>query len=81
MAVCVGISATQQLILAPAQSVCSYQILTQAEINSLNGLNGLFSQYFDFNPSLFSLIVGGSLLSFVSGHILGRIMGAWRKAL
>lgn len=79
MSVCVQTLADNTLVLDTVSTVCTYSVLTTAEINSLNGLNGLFSQYFDFDPSLFSLIVGGSLLAFATGHILGRIMGLWRK--
>lgn len=79
MSVCLGSDRSGRLHLDLESTDCLYSVLSTAEINMLNGLGGLFSQYFDFDSSLFSLIVGGSLLAFVAGHILGRIMGLWRK--
>ncbi len=87
MSVCLGLGANNELILAPEQITCTYKVFTQFEtisINSLNGitgLNALFSEYFDFDLSLFSLISGGLIVSFVSGHILGRIISPWRKVM
>ena len=46
----------------------------------LNTLGVLFQHYFDFDASLFGVIVGANLATFAIGHGLGRMMMAWRKA-
>lgn len=42
-------------------------------------LDVLFKTYFEFSPSLFSLIIGWNFLVFVSGHVLGRIISSLNK--
>lgn len=44
-------------------------------------LNDLFKLYFEFDPALFSQLLFWNLLSFISGHILGRVMQVFRKSL
>lgn len=81
MAICVEVNIVTGDLRLSESTECLYQLLTSAEIQQLNGLNGLFAEYFNFDSSLFSVIVLGSLLSFASGHVLGRLMHMWRKAM
>jgi hypothetical protein len=53
-------------------------VIAQIDLNG--GLNALFAQYFDFDLSLSELIVGAYFMSFLSGHILARIVSGLRKA-
>lgn len=80
MASCIAVNVTTgALTLDDTSTSCVYQVLTTAEINTINGLGGLFATYFDFDPAIAELLMGGTILAFVSGHVLGRIMGLWRK--
>jgi hypothetical protein len=47
---------------------------------TLSSLSSLFQLYFQFDASVFELVLGANLLAFVIGHGLGRMMMAWRKS-
>ncbi|MBT2960895.1 hypothetical protein PL85_18415 [Vibrio anguillarum] len=59
------------LMLAPQGFDCTYVILTPSELEQLQS-NSLGSLSID--PQLYTDVTGYILLSFVSGHILGRIL-------
>ncbi|WP_232734465.1 hypothetical protein [Vibrio anguillarum] len=59
------------LMLAPQGFDCAYVILTPSELEQLQS-NSLGSLTID--PQLYTDVTGYILLSFVSGHILGRIL-------
>ncbi|WP_235800341.1 hypothetical protein, partial [Vibrio anguillarum] len=59
------------LMLAPQGFDCTYVILTPSELEQLQS-NSLGSLTID--PQLYTDVTGYILLSFVSGHILGRIL-------
>ncbi|WP_249339529.1 MULTISPECIES: hypothetical protein [unclassified Vibrio] len=59
------------LMLAPQGFDCTYVILTPSELEQLQS-NSLGSLTID--PQLYTDVTGYLLLSFVSGHILGRIL-------
>ncbi|ASG09786.1 hypothetical protein EA004_25165 [Vibrio anguillarum] len=58
-------------MLAPQGFDCTYVILTPSELEQLQS-NSLGSLSID--PQLYTDVTGYILLSFVSGHILGRIL-------
>ncbi|MBF4242026.1 hypothetical protein EAY04_19905 [Vibrio anguillarum] len=58
-------------MLAPQGFDCTYVILTPSELEQLQS-NSLGSLTID--PQLYTDVTGYILLSFVSGHILGRIL-------
>ncbi|AUB86563.1 hypothetical protein DEA41_07180 [Vibrio anguillarum] len=58
-------------MLAPQGFDCAYVILTPSELEQLQS-NSLGSLTID--PQLYTDVTGYILLSFVSGHILGRIL-------
>ncbi|UJQ40399.1 MULTISPECIES: hypothetical protein [Vibrio] len=59
------------LMLAPQGFDCTYVILTPSELEQLQS-NSLGSLTID--SQLYTDVTGYLLLSFVSGHILGRIL-------
>ncbi|MER2495626.1 hypothetical protein ABS858_05970 [Vibrio neptunius] len=52
-------------------SVCDYIILTAEEVNQLTQT---FSGSLTIDSDLYQLVSGYLLLSFVTGHVLGRIV-------
>ena len=63
------------------QAEClGYIVQQSSDFLSLSTLGTLFQQYFAFDDVLFEQLVGYQLLAFVSGHILGRIVGVMRKS-
>ncbi|WP_084720258.1 hypothetical protein [Vibrio neptunius] len=68
MAKCV-IEQSGYLVTSP--SVCDYMILTSEEVNQLTQS---FSGSLTIDSDLYQLVSGYLLLSFVSGHVLGRIV-------
>lgn len=83
MAACVSVGADNVLALSPSTPIdsCTYVLVESTEYATIHGLNTLFEQYFAFDPVLMSIIVVGSLTTFATGHTLGRMMQAWRKAM
>lgn len=84
MAACVAVDpATNALILDTSTTIdsCMYLIIESTEYTTISGLNELFAQYFQFDEVLFSIVIVGSLTTFVTGHTLGRMMQAWRKVM
>ena len=46
---------------------------------SIDSLISVLNQLFSFDLDLFELVLISMLLTWVTGHILGRMMQAWRK--
>jgi hypothetical protein len=68
MATCV---INQNGYLITASTGCEYVIMTPSEVEQLRpALNGELT----INPELYSTVSGWLLLSFISGHVLGRIL-------
>lgn len=65
------------LMLAPQGFDCTYVILTPSE---LDGLKESFGGSLTIDPQLYADVSGYFLLSFVAGHILGRILKALGRA-
>ena len=61
-------------------SDCANGFVAQSA-SSYTDLGVLFKTYFDFDPVLASQLVGWYLISFVTGHGLGRVIRLWRKAM
>ncbi|MFZ4504418.1 MAG: hypothetical protein ACOYM1_10750 [Methylovulum sp.] len=82
MAACITVTADNALYLDPISQIdtCAYVLVQSTEYTTISGLNALFAEYFAFDTSLFELIITAYLLSFISGHILGRIISGLRKA-
>lgn len=65
------------LMLAPQGFDCTYVILTPSE---LDGLEKSFEGSLTIDPQLYAHVSGYLLLSFVAGHVLGRILKALGRA-
>lgn len=82
MAVCIAVQPDNALHLDTVTplSSCQYVLVESTEYTTLTGLNALFAEYFQFDAALFELILTAYLLSFISGHVLGRVVSGLRKA-
>lgn len=61
-------------------SCTAYILQTSEEFQSLPTLAAIFADYFQFDLNLSEFIMTSMLLSFLSGHILGRVISSLRKA-
>lgn len=82
MAACVAVGIDNVLSLDTVTPVseCAFVLVQSSEYTTISGLNALFAEYFQFDNDLFTLIITAYLLSFISGHILGRVISGLRKA-
>ena len=64
----------------PADTCTTYVLQTAQEYKTLSDVSAVFADYFQFDPTLSELIMTSMLLSFLSGHILGRVISGLRKA-
>lgn len=65
---------------ADCPSTLPYVLVTASDYHALTDLSTLFNQFFAFDPVLFESVMEWSLLSFVTGHCLGRLLQVWRKS-
>ncbi len=56
------------------QPCVNYQLLTGSEQSLVSSLNTLFAQYLDFDPTVFEIIIGASLVAYALGHSTGAIL-------
>lgn len=53
----------------------------QAVVTAIENLIVALNELFSFDSVLFGLVFTGLLLTWTTGHILGRMMQAWRKLM
>ncbi|MDK1285954.1 hypothetical protein [Pseudoalteromonas umbrosa] len=72
---CVTTSQSGALYISNDSAGCDYVLITQAELQSLqlNGVIDTLNQLFAFDLEVFSIINGGMLVAFFTGHAIGRI--------
>lgn len=83
MAICVDVNNAGRLVeevLQPAETCTAYLLQTAAEYQHLNSLDSLFSQYLSVDSEFTVFVMTAYFVSFLSGHILGRIVSSLRKA-
>lgn len=83
-------SVAEPLNIVDAQRVCTSAftgavtaidgLMTYADGSGGSTLTALFATYFEFDQSIFEIVISAYLVSFVSGHILGRVVSGLRKA-
>ncbi|MFZ2450500.1 MAG: hypothetical protein WAW36_08275 [Methylovulum miyakonense] len=81
MASCVAVTPDNFLMLDPVSSpdTCPFLIITAADYAANLNVNQLFTEYLAFDTTLFVTLTGGFLLSFVTGHVLGKILAGLRR--
>lgn len=60
-------------------ATCPYLVITNADYLTLDSVNTLFHEYFQFDTEIFGILLSAFLVAFVSGHILGRVLSGLRK--
>lgn len=83
MAICVDVNNAGRLVEAVNQTetTCTaYLLQTAAEYQHLNSLDSLFSEYLSFDLEMAEFIMTAMFVSFISGHVLGRVISGLRKA-
>ncbi len=81
MASCVTVAFDNALFLDTVSSPdsCAFLLVTNADYRANLNVNALFAQYLDLDPVLAGTLLGAFLLSFVSGHVLGKILAGIRR--
>ena len=76
MAMCLKQSSQTYYILDYGFDKCNFYLVSNAEYDALNAYtNGV-----TIDPVLYTTVSGWILLSFVSGHVLGRILKTMGKS-
>ncbi|MCY9803349.1 transcriptional regulator [Vibrio scophthalmi] len=58
---------------------CEYIVMSQSQVTEL--VNGQFDwSLLDFNQELYKFILGQSLITFVGGHVTGRVLKLFGKS-
>ncbi|CAK0746189.1 conserved hypothetical protein [Gammaproteobacteria bacterium] len=81
MATCVAVmnNGFLRLDTVSPPDTCAYLLVSSADYAANLNVNALFSTYFDFDAALSATLLGAFLLSFVSGHVLGKILAGLRR--
>ena len=62
----------------PVNQCTGFVLQTSQEVGA--SLRLLFQDYFDLDSALSLTLIGAFLVSFVSGHVLGKILAGLRRA-
>jgi hypothetical protein len=73
-------SAIAQSTTETIDNCTTYVLQTAQDYKTLSDISAVFADYFQFDLNLSELIMTSMLLSFLSGHILGRVISGLRKA-
>ncbi|WP_019867562.1 hypothetical protein [Methylovulum miyakonense] len=81
MASCVAVAPDNTLFLDAVSSPdsCAYLLITNADYQANLNINALFAQYLAFDPVLSGTLLGAFIVSFVAGHVLGKVLAGLRR--
>lgn len=83
MATCVAVLAGNgnllQLDPATDPTTCAYLLISSTDYQANLNVNALFTSYLAFDPALFGTLITAFLLSFVTGHTIGKILAGLRR--
>lgn len=77
MSLCVEV--VNSVLQTVSGETCEYVLLTKNELSNLISSQTDWASYLEFDNELFELLIGASLVTFVSGHALGRIIKSFGK--
>ncbi|WCP70334.1 transcriptional regulator (plasmid) [Vibrio tubiashii] len=72
MSVCVAL--THGLLAKSTDGTCDYLLLTKVEAAQLVENGQATLSFFQFDPAMYEFFLGQLLLTFIGGHIMGRVI-------
>lgn len=80
MAVCVTVNFDNSLLVDTVAQApnCPFVLYTGDEYTTILGFNQLFATYFDFDVSFFTAMFTLYIVTFIGGHVIGRVVARLR---